>query len=107
MIDIWTILFVVLFDYRGVVKEMSIEFDTVEQCFEHKKKVDKDPSVLFFEKKHISKIEYGCVRYLKKYVEECELLPMDYVNKKECIPYWEHWSNHSRSESGTYQYKEQ
>ena len=35
MIDIWTILFVVLFDYRGVVKDMSIEFDTVEQCIEH------------------------------------------------------------------------
>jgi len=106
MIDIWTILFLVLFDYQGVVKEMSIEFDTVEQCFEHKKKVDKDPSVLFYEKKYINNIEYGCVRYLKNYVEECELLPMDYNEKPECAPYWEHWGKHSRGEKGTYKYKE-
>ena len=45
-------------------------------------------------------------RYLKNYVEECELLPMDYNEKPECAPYWEHWGKHSRGEKGTYKYKE-
>ena len=36
------------------------------------------------------------VKRIKRYVEECELLPMDYVNKKQCIPYWEHWAKNRR-----------
>ena len=99
-------MFVVYFDYAGVTQKMDMKFDTVEQCFEQVKKVDEDPSVLYFEGKNINNIEYGCVRYLKNYVEECEQLPMDYENKKECIPYWNHWAKHSRSESGTYTIEE-
>ena len=91
MIDIFVIMFVVMFDYSGTTNEMKLRFDNVDQCFEHKRKVDKDPSVLYFEGRKVTNIEYGCVRYLKNYVEECEQLPMDYVNKKQCIPYWDHW----------------
>ncbi len=46
------------------------------------------------------------LRSLKNYVEECEILPMDYKTKKECIPYWDHWGKHSRGESGTYRNEE-
>ena len=106
MIEIFYYMFVVYFDYAGVTRKMDMQFDTVEQCFEQVKKVDEDPSVLYFEGKNINNIEYGCVRYLKNYVEECEQLPMDYENKKECIPYWNHWAKHSRSESGIYTIEE-
>ena len=76
------------------------------KCFDQKRKVDADPSQLYYEGKKIVDLQWGCVRYMKKYVEECELLPMDYENKKECIPYWNHWGKHSRSESGTYTIEE-
>jgi len=103
MIHIFVIMFVVIFDYsNGVQTSMELKFDTVEECFVHKRLVDKDPSVLYYNGKNIVNLQYGCVRYLKNYVEECEILPMDYENKKECIPYWDHWGKHSRSESGTY-----
>jgi len=103
MIKIFIIMFVVIFDYdNGEQRSMQLEFENVEQCFEHKRSVDKDPTKLYYEGKHIENLEYGCVRYLKNYVEECEILPMDFVNKKECIPYWDHWGSHSRSESGTF-----
>jgi hypothetical protein len=105
MIDIFVIMFVVMFNHQGTTSEMSLRFDTVEQCFEHKRKVDKDPTSLELPK-IATDIEYGCVRYLKNYVEECEQLPMDYVNKKECIPYWDHWGSHSRSERGTFRIEE-
>jgi len=107
MINIFVIMFVVIFDYsNGVQTSMELEFDTVEKCFEHKRLVDRDPSVLYYQGKNIENLEYGCVRYLKNYVEECEILPMDYVNKKECIPYWDHWGNHSRGERGTFKTEE-
>ena len=103
MIKIFVIMFVVIFDYtNGAQRSIELEFETVEQCFEHKRKVDKDPTQLYYEGKSIENLEYGCVRYLKNYVEECEILPMDYDTKKACIPYWDHWGNHSRGESGTY-----
>ena len=53
-------------------------------------------SVLYYEREWIDTLEYGCVKRIKRYVEECELLPMDYVNKKQCIPYWEHWAKNRR-----------
>jgi len=52
--------------------------------------------VLYYERQWIDTLEYGCVKRIKRYVEECELLPMDYVNKKQCIPYWEHWAKNRR-----------
>ena len=103
MINVFVIMFVVIFEYQsGEVRRMELEMESVEQCFDQKRKVDADPSQLYYEGKKIVDLQWGCVRYMKKYVEECELLPMDYVNKKECIPYWNHWGRHSRSESGTY-----
>ena len=103
MINVFVIMFVVIFDYEnGAQRTMELEMESVEQCFEQKRKVDKDPSQLYYEGKKIVNLEWGCVRYLKNYVEECELLPMDYVNKPGCIPYWDHWGKHSRSESSTY-----
>ena len=106
MIEVFVIMFVVIFDYTGGYSRTEIPMESVEQCFEHKRLVDKDPSVLYYEGKNIENLEYGCVRYLKNYVEECEVLPMDHVNKKECIPYWNHWGKHSRSESGTFKTEE-
>ena len=108
MVNIFIIMFVVMFDHQGTKGEITTEFETVEQCFEHKRGVDKNPSVnleLYFEGKTVTNIEYGCVRYLKNYVEECEVLPMDPVKNKECIPYWNHWATHSRSERGTYYFE--
>ena len=102
MIEIFYIMFVVMFDYQGITSEMNLQFDTEEQCFEHVRKVDEDPTVLYFEGRNVTNIKYGCIRYLRNFVEECEVLPHDVVNKKECIPYWNHWAKHSRSESGTY-----
>ena len=106
MIEIFVIMFVVLFDHQGTPSEMSTRFETVEECFDYKRQVDNDRSILHFEEKNITNLEYGCVRYLKKYVEECEVLPMDHVNKKECIPYWDHWGKHSRGEGGTFKIEE-
>ncbi len=107
MIKIFVIMFVVIFDYTGgQTRRAEIPMESVEKCFEQKRLVDKDPSVLYYNGKNIVNLQYGCVRYLKNYVEECEILPMDYVNKKECIPYWDHWSKHSRGESGTYKIEE-
>ena len=107
MINVFVIMFVVIFEYdNGATRTMELEMETIEQCFEQKRKVDEDPSQLYYEGKKIKNLEWGCVRYLKNYVEECELLPMDYVNKKECIPYWNHWGKHSRGESATYTIEE-
>ena len=107
MINVFVIMFVVIFEYdNGATRTMEWEIEKIEQCIEQKRKVDEDPSHLYYEEKKIKNLEWGCVRYLKNYVEECELLPMDYVNKKECIPYWNHWGKHSRGESGTYTIEE-
>jgi len=74
----------------------SIEYDSLEQCLQQQYEVEKNPSVLYYERQWIDTLEYGCVKRIKRYVEECELLPMDYVNKKQCIPYWEHWAKNRR-----------
>ena len=92
-INIWTFFFVVVFNNQYA---SSIEYDSLEQCLQQQYKVEKDPSVLYYEREWIDTLEYGCVKRIKRYVEECELLPMDYVNKKQCIPYWEHWAKNRR-----------
>ena len=51
MIEIFYFMFVVYFDYAGVTQKMDMKFDTAEQCFEQVRKVDEDPSVLYFEGK--------------------------------------------------------
>ena len=97
-----------MFDHQGTAGEITTVFDTVEQCFAHKREVDKNPTVfheLYFQGNTVTNIEYGCIRYLKNYVEECEVVPMDPVTNKECIPYWNHWATHSRHERGTYYYE--
>jgi hypothetical protein len=92
-INIWTFFFVVVFNNQYA---SSIEYDSLEQCLQQQYEVEKNPSVLYYERQWIDTLEYGCVKRIKRYVEECELLPMDYVNKKQCIPYWEHWAKNRR-----------
>ena len=92
-INIWTFFFVVVFNNQYA---SSIEYDSLEQCLQQQYEVEKNPSVLYYEREWIDTVEYGCVKRIKRYVEECELLPMDYVNKKQCIPYWEHWAKNRR-----------
>tara|TARA_Y100000992_G_scaffold79926_1_gene50755 strand:- start:2344 stop:2628 length:285 start_codon:yes stop_codon:yes gene_type:complete len=92
-INIWTFFFVVVFNNQYA---SSIEYDSLEQCLQQQYEVEKNPSVLYYEREWIDTLEYGCVKRIKRYVEECELLPMDYVNKKQCIPYWEHWAKNRR-----------
>ena len=92
-INIWTFFFVVVFNNQYV---SAIEYNSLEQCLEQQYSVENDPSVLYYNDKPITTIEYGCVKRIRRYVEQCELLPMDYVNKKECIPYWNHWGNNRR-----------
>jgi hypothetical protein len=84
-INIWTFFFVVVFNNQYAT---SVEYETLEKCLTQQYSVEKDSSLLY--------IEYGCVKRIRRYVEQCELLPMDYVNKKECIPYWDHWANNRR-----------
>jgi hypothetical protein len=92
-INIWTFFFVVVFNNQYT---SAIEYNSLEQCLQQQYEVEKDPSVLYYEREWIDTLEYGCVKRIKRYVEECELLPMDYVNKKQCIPYWEHWAKNRR-----------
>ena len=92
-INIWTFFFVVVFNNQYA---SSIEYDSLEQCLQQQYEVEKNPNVLYYEREWIDTVEYGCVKRIKRYVEECELLPMDYVNKKQCIPYWEHWAKNRR-----------
>ncbi len=56
MIEIFYYMFVVYFDYAGVTQKMDMQFDTVEQCFEQVRKVDEEPSILYFEGKYINNI---------------------------------------------------
>ena len=92
-INISTFFFVVVFNNQYA---SSIEYDSLEQCLQQQYEVEKNPNVLYYEREWIDTVEYGCVKRIKRYVEECELLPMDYVNKKQCIPYWEHWAKNRR-----------
>ena len=65
------------------------------QCFVFEEMVSKKPS-LVAKGKMVKSLQFGCVKYLRRYVEECEILPMDYINKKECIPYWDYYGKNSR-----------
>ena len=85
-------MFVVIIN--GTVIEKT-EFETTEQCFVFEEMVSKKPS-LVTKGKMVESLQFGCVRYLRRYVEECEILPMDYINKKECIPYWDYYGKNSR-----------
>ena len=91
-INIWLIMFIVIIN--GNIKE-STQFETLEQCLGFEQMVSKNPS-LVTQGKMVESIQFGCLRLLKRYVEECEVVPMDYVNKKECIPYWNHWGGNPR-----------
>lgn len=46
-------------------------------------------------KDEITAIAWTCHKRLKRYVEQCELHPMDF-SKKECVPYWYHWAKNRR-----------
>ena len=92
-INIWTFFFVVVFNNQYAT---SVEYETLEKCLTQQYAVEKDPSLLYYDDRDIITIEYGCVKRMRRYVEQCELLPMDYVNKKQCIPYWNHWAKNRR-----------
>ena len=91
-INIWLILFIVTIN--GNIED-SIEYETMEQCLGFEQMVSKKPS-LVTQGKMVESLQFGCVKYIRRYVEECEVVPMDYVNKKDCIPYWEHYGKNSR-----------
>ena len=49
MINVFVIMFVVIFEYQGgEVRRMELEMESVEQCFDQKRKVDADPSQLYY-----------------------------------------------------------
>ena len=91
-INIWLIMLVVIINGKIIEKT---EFETIEQCFVFEEMVSKKPS-LVAKGKMVKSLQFGCVKYLRRYVEECEILPMDYINKKECIPYWDYYGKNSR-----------
>jgi hypothetical protein len=92
-ISIYAFAFVVIFNEKA---KIEIPYDSMQSCYIAEVMVDKDPSRLYYTKRGIDSITYGCERILKRYVEECERLPMDFVNKKACIPYWEYYSENAR-----------
>ena len=91
-INIWLIMFVVIINGKIIEKT---EFETTEQCFVFEEMVSKKPS-LVTKGKMVESLQFGCVRYLRRYVEECEILPMDFMKKKECITYWDYYGKNSR-----------
>ncbi len=92
-INIWTFFFVVVFNNQF---QSAIEYDSLEKCLVQQYAVEKDPSLLYYDDRPITKIEYGCVKRVKRYVEQCEVIPIDYIKHKACIPYWNHWGNNRR-----------
>ena len=51
-INIWTFFFVVVFNNQYV---SAVEYNSLEQCLEQQYAVEKDPSVLYYEDRQITK----------------------------------------------------